>query len=94
MFNQIGPLELGIVLVIVLLIFGPKRLPGLGKQLGGGMRDFKDAITGKDREEERAAEAARREQQATLAKASEPEPVAAPKAETRAEPERVSDTHS
>jgi sec-independent protein translocase protein TatA len=92
MFNQIGPLELGIVLVIVLLIFGPKRLPGLGKQLGGGMRDFKDAITGKDRDEERAAEAAHPEQQAALERA--PEPVAAPKSETRAEPERVSDTQS
>ena len=36
-----------IVLVIVLLIFGPKRLPGLGRQLGGGMREFKDSLTGK-----------------------------------------------
>ena len=44
---NIGPLELIIVLVIVLLIFGPKRLPGLGRQLGGGMREFKDSIAGK-----------------------------------------------
>ena len=44
---SIGPLELGIVLVIILLIFGPKRLPGLGTQLGSGMREFKDSITGK-----------------------------------------------
>jgi sec-independent protein translocase protein TatA len=44
---NIGPTELIIVLVIVLLIFGPKRLPGLGKQLGSGMREFKDSITGK-----------------------------------------------
>ena len=42
---NIGPTELIIVLVIVLLIFGPKRLPGLGRQLGGGMREFKDGIT-------------------------------------------------
>lgn len=48
MFNSIGPTELIIVLVIVLLIFGPKRLPGLGKQLGSGMREFKDSISGKD----------------------------------------------
>ena len=40
-----------IVLVIVLLIFGPKRLPGLGRQLGTGMREFKDGITGKDKDE-------------------------------------------
>jgi sec-independent protein translocase protein TatA len=45
---NIGPMELIIVLVIVLLIFGPKRLPSLGKQLGSGMREFKDSISGKD----------------------------------------------
>ena len=50
MFSGIGPLELVIVLVIVLLILGPKRLPGLGKQLGTGMREFKDSITGKDKD--------------------------------------------
>jgi sec-independent protein translocase protein TatA len=44
----IGPLELIIVLVIVLVIFGPKRLPGLGRSLGAGMREFKDSIAGKD----------------------------------------------
>jgi sec-independent protein translocase protein TatA len=49
---NIGPMELIIVLVIVLLIFGPKRLPGLGKQLGSGMREFKDSISGKDRDDE------------------------------------------
>lgn len=46
----IGPLEIGIVLVIVLIIFGPKRLPELGRSLGSGMRGFKDSITGKDEE--------------------------------------------
>ena len=49
---NIGPMELIIVLVIVLLIFGPKRLPGLGKQLGRGMREFKDSISGKDRDDD------------------------------------------
>jgi len=43
-----GPLEIIILLVIVLLIFGPKRLPDLGKSLGRGMREFKDSVTGKD----------------------------------------------
>jgi sec-independent protein translocase protein TatA len=47
-----GPLEIIIVLVIVLLIFGPKRLPDLGRSLGGGMREFKDSITGKDKQRE------------------------------------------
>jgi sec-independent protein translocase protein TatA len=45
-FSGIGPTELIIVLVVVLLIFGPKRLPSLGRQLGSGMREFKDSITG------------------------------------------------
>ena len=48
---NIGPLELAIVLVIALVIFGPKRLPDLGRSLGSGMREFKNSITGKDEEE-------------------------------------------
>jgi sec-independent protein translocase protein TatA len=55
----IGPLELGIVLIILLVIFGPKRLPGLGRSLGTGMREFKDSISGErkhdDDEDERPA---------------------------------------
>jgi sec-independent protein translocase protein TatA len=56
----IGVPELLIVLAILLLIFGPKRLPTLGRQLGGGMREFKDSITGKgsgddDEDDEKAA---------------------------------------
>jgi sec-independent protein translocase protein TatA len=46
-FNSIGPTELIIVLVIVLVIFGPKRLPGLGRSLGSGMKEFRDSIAGK-----------------------------------------------
>ena len=45
-----GPLEIVIILVIVLVIFGPKRLPDLGRSLGRGMREFKDSVTGKDNE--------------------------------------------
>src|ERR1700736_3153655 len=41
-----------IVLLIVLLIFGPKRLPGLGKQLGQGLREFKESITGDSKDSE------------------------------------------
>ncbi len=48
---NIGPLEIIIVLIIVLVIFGPKRLPDLGRSLGRGMREFKDSVTGKDRDE-------------------------------------------
>jgi sec-independent protein translocase protein TatA len=46
--------DLVVVLVIVLLIFGPKRLPGLGKQLGQGMREFKESITGENKDDEPA----------------------------------------
>jgi sec-independent protein translocase protein TatA len=42
----IGPVELVIVLVIVLILFGGRRLPALGRQLGGGMREFKESVTG------------------------------------------------
>lgn len=49
---NVGPLELAIVLVIALVIFGPKRLPDLGKSLGSGMREFKDSLTGKDEDED------------------------------------------
>jgi sec-independent protein translocase protein TatA len=44
----IGPWEIAILLVIVLLVFGPKRLPEMGRSLGKGMREFKNSITGKD----------------------------------------------
>jgi sec-independent protein translocase protein TatA len=44
----IGATELIIVLVIVLIIFGPKKLPALGRSLGGGLREFKNSVTGKD----------------------------------------------
>jgi|SRR4051794_4762042 sec-independent protein translocase protein TatA len=53
MFNgSIGPWELLIVLAIVLVIFGPKRLPGLGRQIGRGMREFKESITGSDHDDD------------------------------------------
>ena len=55
MIPNIGPLEIVIVLVIVLIIFGPKRLPGLGKSLGTGMREFKDSVTGKGGDDDEPA---------------------------------------
>jgi sec-independent protein translocase protein TatA len=47
----IGPWEIAILLVIVLLVFGPKRLPEMGRSLGKGMREFKNSITGKEEDE-------------------------------------------
>jgi len=48
---NIGPMELIIVLVIALLILGPKRLPQAGQSLGRGMREFKDSLSGGSRDE-------------------------------------------
>ena len=50
--SGIGVTELIIVLVIVLIIFGPKRLPSMGRSLGSGMREFKDSISGKHQDED------------------------------------------
>jgi len=50
MIPNIGPLEIAIVLIIALIVFGPKRLPELGKSLGRGINEFRDGINkvGKD----------------------------------------------
>jgi sec-independent protein translocase protein TatA len=45
---EIGISGLIIILVVALLIFGPKRLPEIGRSLGRGMREFKDSVSGKD----------------------------------------------
>jgi sec-independent protein translocase protein TatA len=72
---NIGPTELIIVLVIVLLIFGPKRLPGLGRQLGSGMREFKDSITSRDKQDKHDDhEDARAQANAALGRGEEPLP--------------------
>ena len=43
---SVGPTELIIVLVIALLVLGPKRLPEVGRSVGRGMREFKDSLSG------------------------------------------------
>jgi TatA/E family protein of Tat protein translocase len=50
MMGNIGPLEIGIVLIIALVVFGPKRLPDLGQSLGKGIREFKGSVTGESDE--------------------------------------------
>ncbi|HWQ01633.1 MAG TPA: twin-arginine translocase TatA/TatE family subunit [Gaiellaceae bacterium] len=49
---EIGIAGVIVILVVALLIFGPKRLPEIGHSLGKGMREFKDSITGKDEKPE------------------------------------------
>jgi sec-independent protein translocase protein TatA len=49
----IGPMELIIVLVIALIVLGPKRLPEVGRSVGRGMREFKESLSGSsDRDED------------------------------------------
>lgn len=74
-FQSIGPTELIIVLVIVLVIFGPKRLPGLGRSLGSGMREFRDSVTGKHDRDLDEDDEGRREANAALGRAEESPPV-------------------
>jgi sec-independent protein translocase protein TatA len=49
---EIGITGLIVILVVALLVFGPKRLPEIGRSMGRGMREFKDSITGKDEKPE------------------------------------------
>ena len=52
----LGPWEIVILVLVVLLVFGPKRIPEIGRGLGKGMREFRNSVTGKDeKERERAA---------------------------------------
>ncbi len=86
---NIGPMELIVVLVIALVVLGPKRLPGLGKQLGTGMREFKDGISGAtkddDEDDRRALEPApSAEAPAPKAETSTEEPAEKPASKTSA----------
>lgn len=49
--GNIGALEIAIVLIIALIVFGPKRLPELGRSLGKGIREFRGSL-GSDRDDE------------------------------------------
>ena len=53
---NVGPLELVVVLIIALVIFGPKRLPELGRSMGKGIREFKSSISGNDSDDEEEEE--------------------------------------
>jgi sec-independent protein translocase protein TatA len=52
MLGNIGPLEIVVVLIIALIVFGPKRLPELGRSLGRGIREFRGSLGGDDDDEE------------------------------------------
>jgi len=56
---RIGPTELLLILAIALLLFGPSKLPDLGKSLGKAIREFKDAAKGEESKESKPAETAK-----------------------------------
>jgi sec-independent protein translocase protein TatA len=59
MFSGVGVPELLIVLVIALIVLGPKKLPEVGRSVGNGLREFKESLSGessrRDDEDERPA---------------------------------------
>ena len=69
MLGNIGWQGAIIILIVLLVVFGPKRLPEMGRSLGRGMREFKDSVTGKDDDDDEPRE---------LPPAADDEPVAGP----------------
>ena len=83
MMPNVGPLEIILVLIVALVVFGPKKLPDLGHSLGKGIREFKGSVTGDhDHDEADRVEATR----------VESAPVAAHR--TPVTTHRVEDTHT
>jgi sec-independent protein translocase protein TatA len=81
---NLGIWEILLLLLVLLLVFGPKRLPQMGRSLGHGMREFKDSITGKtlpdDDEDEKV--------ELTPTTVTSAQPATAPAQPVQAEPER------
>jgi sec-independent protein translocase protein TatA len=48
----IGWMEIMLLLLVMLLVFGPKRLPEMGRSLGRGIREFKESVTGEDKDDD------------------------------------------
>ncbi|HSL00891.1 MAG TPA: twin-arginine translocase TatA/TatE family subunit [Rubrobacteraceae bacterium] len=86
MFGSVGPTELIIALVIILLLFGAKRVPELAKGLGTGVREFRKGTRGEDEVREKQGEKKEDEaltsgEQRSEARVEEDVPVEADKAE-------------
>jgi sec-independent protein translocase protein TatA len=88
-----NPLHIAFLVVILLLVFGAKRLPELGRSLGSGMREFKQSITGESPAQQQPALTASPQQPAIPSVnqpvASPPAPVAAQPAPVAAQPAPV-----
>jgi sec-independent protein translocase protein TatA len=76
-----NPLHIAFLVVILLLVFGAKRLPEIGRSLGSGMREFKQSVTGEASSHEHAAlPAAEQQQPQPVQTAPTGQPAAAPAA--------------
>jgi sec-independent protein translocase protein TatA len=56
LFGPVGPAELLLIVLIIVIIFGARRIPELGKSLGEGIKNFKKSVTSKEKEEESLSE--------------------------------------
>jgi sec-independent protein translocase protein TatA len=70
---NVGPLEIAVVLIIVLIIFGPKRLPELGQSMGRGIREFKSSLSS-DKDKDSPDEKRRELEASQQAQVSQPQP--------------------
>lgn len=77
MLGNIGPLEIIVVLIIALVVFGPKRLPELGSSLGRGIREFRSTVSGEkdDDDDVKAIPASKPAAPAATEQPAEPEVV-------------------
>lgn len=73
---NVGPFELVIVLIVALIVLGPKKLPEVGRSLGNGIREFKDSISGEGRQDDHDDHVDIEEAPAPVATAAATAPVA------------------
>lgn len=74
-----NPLHIAFLLVILLLVFGAKRLPEIGRSLGGGLREFKQSVTGEGQQQTLAAG------QQPVQASEQPQPVPAQQSQQQAQ---------
>jgi|SRR5215212_10218538 len=75
---NVGPLEIAVVLIIVLIIFGPKRLPELGQSMGRGIREFRNSLSeDKDKDKDPPEEKRPELEASQQAQATQPQPAQA-----------------
>ena len=79
--GSIGWQGLIVILIVLLVVFGPKRLPEMGRSLGRGMREFKESITGNDRDDDRDRDDERGRDEFRLTAPEDESSLSAPKRE-------------